>query len=70
MLSNIHWPTQHAVLASAKQSAAMLHLVQILPAVLMQIQGKIRERVAEAGEKLGLDGTTIALSCIELIQLG
>ncbi len=35
----------------------------------LQIQGKSRELVAEAGRKLGLDGTYIARSYIEQIQL-
>ena len=35
----------------------------------LQIQGKNREQVAEAGRKLGLDGTYIARSYIEQIQL-
>lgn len=35
----------------------------------MQIQGKSREQVAEAGRKLGLEGTYIARSYIEQIQL-
>lgn len=37
--------------------------------MLTQIQGKNREQVAEAGRKLGLEGTYIARSYIEQIQL-
>lgn len=59
-------PVQAATVPVIK--ALRCHIKCSLP-VLMQIQGKNREQVAEAGRKLGLDGTYIARSYIEQIQL-
>lgn len=62
-------PISSSGLCCLKEAAAELETEGGLqqPAHCMQIQGKDRAAVAEAGRRLGLDGTYIARSYIEQV---